>query len=86
MINYDFYKMSSVQFKLRSLRSSRVTGADIKTKDKCTLLYKTYLKSICTLSIDQVILMHNFDDSQIFSFPNSDRKKLSQVYSYALAH
>ena len=41
MINYVFYKMSSLQFKLRSLISSRVTGADIKTKDKCTLLYKT---------------------------------------------
>ena len=53
MINFVFYKMSSLQFKLRrALRSSRVTGADIKTKYKCTLLYKTYLKSICTLSID----------------------------------
>ena len=76
--------MSSLQFKLRrALRSSKVTGADIKTKYKCTLLYKTYLKSICTLSIDKVILMHNFDDSLICSFPNSDKQV---IYSYALAH
>lgn len=71
----------SLQFKpKRALRNGRVTGTDIKSKDEYTLLHKTYLKSISTfyLSIEQVILMYHFDDSQICSLPNSGQLRLNQ--------
>lgn len=69
---------SLLQFKPRgTLRSSMVLGTDIKHKDEYTFLHKAYLKSVSTfnLTIDQVILMYNFGDSQVCFFPISDTEQ-----------